>query len=832
MITDYALRAMGQLRLSQDMNTITVHGVNKSLFYSDVTNHYKTTTVGNNIFLPSNMASVKFEKFFAMEIVHIVQEMINNGQRVRTPKRLLIKFLDLMEETWIGKSMKDVGNRSLADLSSLDKYAVFKPLKHQKEFIQHYLVAKDLYDLRGYMLDSEPGTGKTMTNLYLAHLQNPSGVRFWIVPKKAADEVWAKTIRESLVEEETYWCSLDNQPLKLGYQNYIVHYDFLPKFHKWVVANRNAFHNVYVGLDESHNFNRMDAARTQMFVDIANQPFVDDVLWSSGTPISAIGKETIPFMKTVTRNFTKRAEAGFSKIFTKNARKANDILRHRIGNLKYFIPASDSMDFETHEFTHKVKFQGGERFTLKEIRREMEKYVAERTKHYEANRETYQRQYDHALAIFQRSKAYQDNPGNFDKYRSYVRIIQRGYDPKEHKAYAMYCNDYELKTIVPTLPSVDAKAFKGARSVIKYVHLKIVGEALGVLGRYRSACFSALVPHAELPMLIDNAKKKTIIFTSYVDVVKTTERYLTSQGFKPICIYGETNKDLKRMVNEFFTNDDANPVIATYDSLSEAVPMFVANRIIMLNQPWRARTRTQSIARAARLGQDSDVDVFSCVLDTGEVENISTRTQEIMEWSAEMVMSIMGKDNVDVGLAMESSIPDEDMEYVLDLVSEEAKVEDVADDPKVPLFLYHGSMFAQDTLRPGIYYTGKEVKWDGIESNRYLYASTCDEEAKLLGFGSALEKTHDVVKFSYDAKAREMEIHTANPVTLDELMTLPVYLYRIRGDYEEGWRQNFNVSNGIRAEWKTENHIEDNIVSREIVLLDELLAGWSISVHS
>ena len=95
--------------------------------------------------------------------------------------------------------------------------------------------------------------------------------------------------------------------------------------------------------------------------------------------------------------------------------------------------------------------------------------------------------------------------------------------------------------------------------------------------------------------------------------------------------------------------------IATYQSLSTAVPMIAANREIMTNAPWRHGEREQAIARIDRLGQDEDVDIIDTFLDTGNEPNLSTRSKDILEWSKEQVAAIMGIQNLDdANISMES----------------------------------------------------------------------------------------------------------------------------------------------------------------------------------
>lgn len=130
-------------------------------------------------------------------------------------------------------------------------------------------------------------------------------------------------------------------------------------------------------------------------------------------------------------------------------------------------------------------------------------------------------------------------------------------------------------------------------------------------------------------------------------------------------------------------------------------------------------------------------------------------------------------------------------------------------------FLYHGSMFDNDgaPLRPGIYFTGELVQWDGgLESNEFLYATEVAAEAVLLGFGSLLEKTYHTTRF----QIRDKDVIITGAVRegmsakkLEEaILTEEVFLYTIRYSAGDGWKKNSNPVNDIDTEWKTRNVIE------------------------
>jgi hypothetical protein len=110
----------------------------------------------------------------------------------------------------------------------------------------------------------------------------------------------------------------------------------------------------------------------------------------------------------------------------------------------------------------------------------------------------------------------------------------------------------------------------------------------------------------------------------------------------PMAVYGKTNADLNATIKQFEADIDINPLIATFQSLSTAVPLVMADTMIMLNSPFRTYIYEQAISRIHRLGADTQTTVYVMHLDTGDKPNISTRSADIMQWSKEQVEAIMG----------------------------------------------------------------------------------------------------------------------------------------------------------------------------------------------
>lgn len=123
-----------------------------------------------------------------------------------------------------------------------------------------------------------------------------------------------------------------------------------------------------------------------------------------------------------------------------------------------------------------------------------------------------------------------------------------------------------------------------------------------------------------------------------------------------------------------------------------------------------------------------------------------------------------------------------------------------------PAILYHGSMYKQKELMPGYKRSGKLQTWDGVESNLNLYVSSDKREAELLGIGSAVEKTFDSERFiEYDGN---IWIYTKDPINLDDLLNMEVYVYTIPYRETDGWQKNKNPYNNIDTEWTTRNTIK------------------------
>lgn len=648
-------RILGNIKVVASGKYVSIEGLPTRGYMNDIYALWKTSKIQDQMFSRVTRNSVTFHEFFLPDVLYTLETIVAKPRRgAATNYRVLKKVVEkLKTETWLKRTYMKLPD--ILDFMQVQKLK-WKLLDHQKNFLRQYNEVIPKYGLHGMLLAAVPGSGKTFTGIALSVCVK-ADVTICIVPKNAVDTVWAATIEEVFKVPVTLWKSTGNEPLTPGKAFYVCHYEQLEDLVHFFRSYRPL--NPVVILDESHNFNDMSALRVNLFLELCTKVLhAKHVIHASGTPIKAIGAEAVPMLVAIDPLFDDEdIQERFKKIYGKSASRAVDILRNRLGLLTFKVEKDQVIKNEVEVITKNVEIPNGQAYTLDVIKEDMRIFVMQRVEFYQKNFHVFQGHYDRSLAIYERVLPHRppQTIQHYEEYKHYIRIISQGFDPRTMREMAMFCNKFELEEIVPTLPSGLKEEFKNARSVIKYVDLKIRGEALGrVLGKKRAECHVQMVPFAGLEEEIDIARKKTVIFTSYVEVVDAVNDYLKKKGYNPAVVYGATNKDLKAIVDRFEKDEDVNPLIATFQSLSTAVPLVMASTGILLNSPFRSFEYDQATARIDRLNQDGPVTFVNVFLNTGDRPNISTRSGDIMEWSRASVDAIMGKDSSVDDIALET----------------------------------------------------------------------------------------------------------------------------------------------------------------------------------
>lgn len=651
---------LGNLKVEETPQFIRVSGIRPALLIEAIQGVWKSSKVSNNI-IKAGSTEFAFHKFLLPDMVYVL-ETIAKEKYLRVSRRLVIELIEkLKTETWL-KSVYVDKHDNIVDFTQLSKFTV-QPLPHQRQYMEFYNDVVPKYKLRGHLLSAGVGVGKTLNSLFLMECLKCDTI-VCIIPKNSLENVWAKTLSECFKNPVSFWVSSRMKPLDKGYRYYVTHYENLGNMVEFFKGEGSKLGKVGVVVDEVHFLNEIKSNRTQKYLELVGPTCLNsqNILTMSGTPIKAMATELIPTLRALDPMFVGKAEEIFLNVFGKSTLRALDIISHRLGFMSYRVDKADVVPLDITRWTIQVPLKNGNEYTLDTVRMKMRDYVRERMEYYRKNEALYHDHYFAGIALYEKwlfTSGSNTEKAQYQTYKDYIKTIRKGFDAKMMKVESVYCNAFEKNNILPHLEGDFKKNFKKAKSVYKYVELTILGEALGlVLAKIREQCNIDIALGIENAVmsnnatnekhivsvsdLINDATKKTIFFTNFVGVVSALEERLKSLGFKPLVVYGDTNKDLPKITKEFAENPDVNPLIATFQSLSTAVPLTMANRVVMLNNPWRPHDYVQAESRAARLGQDSPVSVIDVFLDTKGVPNVSTRSKEVLDWASENVAAMLG----------------------------------------------------------------------------------------------------------------------------------------------------------------------------------------------
>lgn len=639
---------IGAMSVVETDTDIIISGISAHVMSQDISRIWGTSRINMYMFNSITKNAMSFPKFFAPDVVYAIDVILKNRYRRSSIRTLSILEEKLMTQTWLAKTTQEVVGR--LDFNMLNNM-VFTPLDHQTNFLNAYDTLVTKYNLNGFLLAGAAGSGKTFTSLAAAECLHADLVVI-LCPKNALENVWEKSVGISndscFKAVQPYWKSNSGKDIKGNERFLMGNYEAMEAVEAAMLKRMSQLHNrgkVVVILDESHNLNEVTSMRSARFIELTRKSKSNNVIWLSGTPIKALGSESIPLFRCIDPLFTPLVEERFKKIYGKNASKGLDILSHRLGLMSFKVEKKELNLAPPEMMVQKVSMPTGHKYTLSAVSDDMVKFVQQRKIDYAATKQKDESDFYSYLAIFEKTVHGKDKEAEYSKYRTCLTVVIRAHAGRYLKDVPdeiIFTNKYE-KTIAQHLPRDIVERFRHVKSIVKYVSLKIQGEALGrVLGRKRIECHVDLVDYIPFEEICESTEKKTIVFTSFVEVLQRAEVIMREQGLTPAIVYGGTNSNLTSIVKDFEVNPNTNPLVATYASLSTAVPLTMADTMILVNNPFRAYIQEQAISRIHRLNATTQTRVWTIALDTGLEPNLSTRSNDILAWSQQQVEKIMG----------------------------------------------------------------------------------------------------------------------------------------------------------------------------------------------
>jgi SNF2 family DNA or RNA helicase len=626
---------------------IVIAGFQTVNFVKYIEKKYKTTRITNHMYTTLEPYRIKFRKFFAIEFLYLLNEALKpattNKDRYFGNKTTLKKCMDLLyQNTWVKRLNIDYKNEM--DFNKLKNLKL--TLKdYQLEFIEDiYVQKKAKFNLNGYLLALFMGGGKTVCSISLMYMLNKQKVII-ICPKATIDKAWKDDIHKLFGPDHKFkiWTSTSNNLLSTNYDYYILNYEAVDKLNR--IAQEFTTYDTSLIVDESHNLKDYNSLRTRMILNFVKEAKIQDVLLMSGTPIKALGVEVIPILKFLDPLFTPEVEEEFKQIFGVSVAVATDMLNHRLGNYIFRKLKEEvlSLPPKTVEDVY-ITIPNGEKYSLISVQNTIKDFIKERNNYYSSNYHIYKTMYENALRKFEATLVSYSDREAYELYKRRVTEIKKlsPFDVR-FKELSQIINKYEHEVIGPKLSGQDKKNFMDSKTVIKYVNLKIQGEVLGgLLNRLRSEMFQEMIKHSNLLNIIETAAKKTVCFTTFLDVANITYKYCEDNKLMPLLVNGETMKNINSILGSFKNDPKSNPLIATIQTLSTGVTLIEANVVVFLSGVWRSVDWAQASDRIHRIGQDTPCFIYNYILKTQDPANLSTRMDDVMKWSEDMFQQIVG----------------------------------------------------------------------------------------------------------------------------------------------------------------------------------------------
>ena len=594
------------------------------------------------------VSGIKVSRFFLPDVYYIFKTILESGSSYNSGMRFVKSVVDIIEEQIIPGY---VSSHKL-DMDRINTMFIHKPLSSQKDIYESYIKVRSINGSRGMLLDAAIGSGKTFMSLSLAEALHSENVLI-VAPLGTINKVWVESIagdKGLLFRNKQRYYVIGSSEEYSGEKYVICSYENI----QYLVEHRSKFNINYSTLivDEVHNFNTITSKRTKQLMYVLDHIKFEHTIPMSGTPIKTSGRDMLPILKIINSDFDKKIMNRFMKVYKGRSKLMEAVLKERYSDYTVVVRKTDVELPPVSTKITKIKLKNSAKHTLSHISKRLKDFVNKRTTELEDNYDSYAQTYK---ILYSRVKAKLIDEGileqkDFNNYEEAITVILNAYSknnlvniPDDIK----YANKFEKEYIEPYLDGLDKKRFREAKTVYKYISLKVQGEGLAnVVMRARIDCYKELAAaHKGVAPYAESTIKKTLVFSQYVEVCDVVNAVAESNKYKPVTVYGPTSQHLTKNVNLFINNDNLNPLISTYKSLSTGVPLIVANVIVIYGLPFRQYVLDQTIGRAWRVGQDLPVTAYIVELDTGDEPNITDRDFDIIDYYRKEVASFTGSDD-------------------------------------------------------------------------------------------------------------------------------------------------------------------------------------------
>ena len=623
-------------------------------FKGYIENYVMGKKKSDQLFRSISFSEITIDSFFLLELSVMIR-MILDGQTKYSSwvnHKSLKSLLDvILKETWLNPDEYNGLSKFELNTKKIDEKMRVKPMPFQLSIFSGYELIKNILGYNGMLLDASTGSGKTLMSLMLAESIESEFV-IMITMKANMETVWLDTLindskdaypYKEKVNRDDVFVSLDAYKNKSynGQKFILFNYEAIDKLLQVLPYIRHKKTTIIV--DEAHNFTSLNSNRKNNLVRFCKESNSKDILLLSGTPVKATSLDIMPYLELIDPKFNPVVAARFKKLYSSPNHILKTCVPIRYGTMSVKIE-KEVLNLAPIEYsTVVVNLKDGDKYTLNNIKTDMQNYITFRIKELEDNilhfKDMYNKLLDKAKASLNiPAKAWIDYENNFKLVNDYYQKRQLMF----HTDLIKNVNEFEKAIILPILKGEEKQNFREAAVVLKYPMLKVRGEVLGkvVLGA-RIECHKEMAKVLNYEIL-NSTSAKSIIMSSYIDVCEAAYDATKKAGFDPIKVYGDETKNQTANISKFIEDEKTDPAIGTYKSISTGHHLVVADLVLLMDVPFRTYILDQSIARVYRMGQKNIVHILYTKLDTGEDYNINSRNIDILKWAKDAVEEITG----------------------------------------------------------------------------------------------------------------------------------------------------------------------------------------------
>lgn len=643
--------------IDEKENKIFIKGINYDKFLIRIKDMYETKSV-NKLFTKNytpftqklwekkkipgykrKVTNLEVDLFFASELYNILMQLADY-YNLRYYRRMAEY---IKKNTYLDNLDKNIDVK--VDINRLNSILNedYKPKDFQEEFIKKYFEYKEIYDLDGYILSFDQGLGKTFTAACISELIHPD--QTIIVCMNTLKENWANELR--------LYFKKYNDIERFKREVYVYGVSKPKEYSKdtrYIIVNNESINKIFplvkntnstmIIVDESQNFRNLDSLQTKNMLKLKQITKSKDNLMMSGTPIKANPSEIVPAMMMIDRTFTLDLAKLYIKAFTSNTDTLSDVVQTRFNRTIYRKTKDQVLDLPSKTVTNfKLEYKDEDPYLMINVK----KRVADR---FQEILESYKDEVDSVKDEFRETTlkySSQDRTTTLD----YIKFVDKGqdYESVHDSLYDLY-DGFIKNNVYPNIKDKDElKRYKYVVSVYVYITQKCFFLAMGeVLPKIKAKAFNELYDNNKdlIYKMINNNPKKTVIFSTIVEVVDHIYDDLNKNDIKAVKITGSV-KNRMDIINQFREDDTVDVLVATSQTMGTGVTLVEANQMMVFCPPYRKADFDQACDRIYRIRQTHPVNIYNVIGSTSS-KDITTRMTDILDWSDQMVSSVL--DNI------------------------------------------------------------------------------------------------------------------------------------------------------------------------------------------